>query len=43
MVDLKGQYLKIQKEVDDAIIECIHSANFINGPAVSNFSKNLSV
>ena len=42
MVDLKGQYAKIQNEIDNAIIESIRSANFINGPAVSEFSKNLS-
>ena len=42
MVDLKGQYAKIQNEIDNAILKCIRSANFINGPAVSEFSKNLS-
>jgi UDP-2-acetamido-2-deoxy-ribo-hexuluronate aminotransferase len=42
MVDLKGQYAKIQNEIDKAILESIRSANFINGPVVSEFSKNLS-
>ncbi|RXK48287.1 DegT/DnrJ/EryC1/StrS family aminotransferase [Aquirufa rosea] len=42
MVDLKGQYSKIQNEIDNAILECIRSANFINGPSVIEFSKNLS-
>ena len=42
MVDLKSQYAKIQNEVDKAIIESIRSANFINGPAVSEFSNSLS-
>ena len=42
MVDLKGQYAKIQNEIDNAILQSIRSANFINGPAVSEFSKNLS-
>ncbi len=42
MVDLKGQYSKIQNEVDTAILENIRSASFINGPAVSEFSKSLS-
>ncbi|MCZ2490055.1 DegT/DnrJ/EryC1/StrS family aminotransferase [Aquirufa antheringensis] len=42
MVDLKGQYAKIQDEIDKAILESIRSANFINGPAVSEFTKNLS-
>ena len=35
MVDLKGQYKKIKKEVDQALIECIESAEFINGKLVS--------
>ena len=42
MVDLKGQYKKIKKEVDQALIECIESAEFINGKLVSKFSQNLS-
>jgi dTDP-4-amino-4,6-dideoxygalactose transaminase len=42
MVDLKGQYAKIQNEINDVVIENIRSANFINGPAVSEFTKNLS-
>jgi dTDP-4-amino-4,6-dideoxygalactose transaminase len=42
MVDLKGQYIKIQNEIDNAILETISSTNFINGPSVLEFSKNLS-
>jgi UDP-2-acetamido-2-deoxy-ribo-hexuluronate aminotransferase len=42
MVDLKGQYRKIQAEVDAAVLNVIHDASFINGPAVNSFSKNLS-
>lgn len=42
MVDLKGQYAKIQNEIDKVILESIRSANFINGPAVAEFSKSLS-
>ncbi len=42
MVDLKGQYKKIQNQIDKAILESIGSSNFINGPDVSEFSKNLS-
>jgi UDP-2-acetamido-2-deoxy-ribo-hexuluronate aminotransferase len=42
MVDLKGQYAKIENEINDVVIENIRSANFINGPAVSEFAKNLS-
>lgn len=42
MVDLKGQYMKIKKEVDTAIQEVIDNAAFINGPAVKAFTQNLS-
>ncbi len=42
MVDLKGQYMKIKDEIDNAISEVINSTSFINGPAVKEFSKNLS-
>jgi UDP-2-acetamido-2-deoxy-ribo-hexuluronate aminotransferase len=42
MVDLKGQYLNIQYEIDAAIKDAVHSANFINGPKVESFKENLS-
>ena len=42
MVDLKGQYNKIKSEVDQAMIACVESAEFINGTLVSEFSNNLS-
>jgi UDP-2-acetamido-2-deoxy-ribo-hexuluronate aminotransferase len=42
MVDLKGQYRKIQEEIDTAVTKSIHEANFINGPEVASFTKNLS-
>jgi len=42
MVDLKGQYRKIQEEIDTAVLKAIHEANFINGPEVASFTKNLS-
>jgi UDP-2-acetamido-2-deoxy-ribo-hexuluronate aminotransferase len=41
MVDLKGQYEKIKAEIDEAVLNVIASAAFINGPAVQNFQKNL--
>jgi dTDP-4-amino-4,6-dideoxygalactose transaminase len=41
MVDLKGQYQKIKAEIDAAVIKCIESAAFINGPAVTAFQKEL--
>ena len=42
MVDLKGQYEKIQEEIDTAVLKVIREANFINGPEVVDFTKNLS-
>lgn len=41
MVDLVGQYKKIKPEVDEAIIEIMNKASFINGPAVRQFQENL--
>jgi dTDP-4-amino-4,6-dideoxygalactose transaminase len=42
MVDLKGQYRRIQAEVDQSILSVISEANFINGPQVQSFAQNLS-
>ncbi len=42
MVDLYGQYKKIKSEIDEAIISCIESSEFINGKLVSDFTNNLS-
>lgn len=41
MVDLKGQYLKIKPEIDNAIQSVIDSCAFINGQLVAEFSVNL--
>lgn len=41
MVDTKNQYLKIKNEIDEAINEVINSTQFIQGPAVKNFEKNI--
>jgi UDP-2-acetamido-2-deoxy-ribo-hexuluronate aminotransferase len=41
MVDLKGQYLKIRSEIDEAIRQAIESMAFINGPDVKSFQTNL--
>jgi dTDP-4-amino-4,6-dideoxygalactose transaminase len=41
MVDLKSQYLKIQNEINTAVIECIASTAYINGPEVKEFQKSL--
>lgn len=41
MVDLKAQYQNIKEEVSTAVLECIESAAFINGPQVKSFKKHL--
>jgi len=41
LVDLKTQYEKIKNEVDNAILDVIGSAAFINGPEVKGFQKDL--
>ncbi len=42
MVDLKGQYVHIQQEVDEAVLSAIREAQFINGPQVAAFTDELS-
>lgn len=42
MVDLKGQYAKIKPQIDLAIGEVLETTAFINGKAVTDFSRNLS-
>ncbi len=41
MVDLKSQYEKIKHEIDEAVINCIESTAYINGPQVKLFQENL--
>jgi len=41
MVDLQGQYRKLQEEIDRAVLDVIRSAAFINGPAVKDFRAHL--
>ena len=41
MVDLKGQYEKIKDEIDEAVLNCVASTAYINGPAVKSFQANL--
>lgn len=41
MVDLVSQYAEIKTEVDQALTEIMSKAQFINGPAVKEFRKNL--
>ena len=42
MVDLQGQYKKIQPEVDAAFREVLESCHFINGKWVKTFAENLA-
>ena len=42
MVDLKGQYLNIKQEIDQATLSVIRDAQYINGPEVSKFTNELS-
>jgi len=42
MVDLRGQYQKIKSEIDAAVLTCIDSAKYINGPQVSTFEQHLA-
>ncbi|WP_018674474.1 DegT/DnrJ/EryC1/StrS family aminotransferase [Riemerella columbina] len=41
MVDLQTQYYKIKNEVDNAVMNVMESAAFINGPEVKSFQKDL--
>jgi len=42
MVDLRGQYLRIKNEIDNALGEVLDSARFIRGPIVSRFEAALA-
>ena len=41
MVDLVTQYQKVKGEIDEAVLSCMGSAQFINGPAVGAFQNDL--
>jgi UDP-2-acetamido-2-deoxy-ribo-hexuluronate aminotransferase len=41
MVDLIGQYQKIQAEIDKAVLDVIRSSAYINGPEVKSFQAEL--
>ncbi|HEX4888714.1 MAG TPA: DegT/DnrJ/EryC1/StrS family aminotransferase [Luteibaculaceae bacterium] len=41
MVDLQGQYRKIQKEIDEAVLGVVRSTAYINGPEVKSFQQEL--
>ena len=42
MVDLVGQYKKINDQINQSIIKSLEEGKFINGPIVQEFSNNLS-
>lgn len=41
MVDLQSQYYKIKSDVDNAVLNVMDSAAFINGPEVKSFQSDL--
>ena len=41
MVDLQSQYYKIKADVDNAVLNVLDSAAFINGPEVKSFQNEL--
>ena len=41
MVDLQSQYYKIKSEVDNAVLNVLDSAAFINGPEVKSFQNEM--
>lgn len=41
MVDLQGQYQKIKQQVDEKVLNVMQTAQFINGPEVQAFQKEL--
>ncbi len=42
MVDLKGQYLRLKTEIDEAIQQSLDNADFINGTYVRDFQRDLA-
>ncbi len=41
MVDVKRQYLKYKKEIDEAVLKVLESGQFINGPDVHKFTEEI--
>ncbi len=41
MVDLQSQYYKIKSEVDNAVLNVMDSAAFVNGPEVKKFQQEM--
>jgi len=42
MVDLKQQYQKMKREIDEAVLKVLESSAFINGPQVQSFAFALA-
>jgi len=42
MSDLKNQYLDLKPEIDQAILDCLDSGFYINGPSVKEFENSLA-
>lgn len=42
MVDLQGQYRRLQSEIDDAIKQVLADSRFVMGPAVADFQSQLA-
>lgn len=42
MSDLKSQYLDLKSEIDRAVLDCLDSGFYINGPSVKEFEKALA-
>src|SRR3989344_6995779 len=42
LVDLKGQYQEISKEIDKAVQKVLVSGRYIQGPQVAQFEKNFA-
>jgi UDP-2-acetamido-2-deoxy-ribo-hexuluronate aminotransferase len=42
MVDLKGQYLSIKDEIDEAVAKVLDETAFINGPETRSFAEHLA-
>jgi UDP-2-acetamido-2-deoxy-ribo-hexuluronate aminotransferase len=42
MVELGAQYQRLKSEIDEAIFSVLQSCQFIKGPFVFSFEKNLA-
>lgn len=41
MSDLRNQYLELKSEIDSAVLDCLESGAYINGPSVKEFQVSL--